>query len=91
MTFADAAPRSTDTIIHFTGGEQARRLDDFALGVDPLWFDRIEPGALGSGSSLRTDCSISRNGWSFGAHACTAGGAVLLHQVSSSKPNAQAG
>ena len=36
----------TDALSQFVGREQTCRLDDRPLAVDPLGFDRIEPGTL---------------------------------------------
>jgi hypothetical protein len=45
--------------------------------------------ALGSGSSLATDCSTRRRGSPFSLQLCSEGKASLLYQVSSQKPTAQ--
>jgi len=47
--------------------------------------------ALGSGSSLATDCSTNRKGFPASAQLLRAGCATLLHQVSSSKAVAHSG
>ena len=35
----------TGAVGQFVGAEETTRFDDFALGVDPVWLDRVEPGA----------------------------------------------
>src|SRR5215208_1419432 len=45
--------------------------------------------ALGSGSSLATDCWRRRRGSPFSLQLCSEGKADLLHQLSSQKPTAQ--
>src|SRR5215212_5025938 len=43
--------------------------------------------ALGSGSSLATECCSRRRGFPFSLKPCKEGKATRLHQTSSSKPN----
>src|SRR5579862_6404578 len=46
MIFVGTAQSLADAILQFAGGEQARGLDDLALGMDPVRLDRIEPWAF---------------------------------------------
>src|SRR5262249_57104454 len=41
-----AAKVGTDPVSGFLGAEEAVRLNDSPLAMDPLGFDRVEPGAL---------------------------------------------
>lgn len=48
----------THALSEFLSGQQPDRLNNGALAVDPLWFNLVEPGALG-GQSAWNDAHTS--------------------------------
>lgn len=46
MIFVGTTQGLANPILDFASGEQASRLDNLALAVNPLRFDRVEPGTL---------------------------------------------
>ena len=46
MGLVGAAEVGADTVGQHSGREEAIGLGDAALGVDPTWFDGVQPGAL---------------------------------------------
>src|SRR5260370_10686164 len=65
VRFMRAAMIGAHAVGHLLSAEQAGRLDDGALGMDPLGFDRVEPRTL-DGQIARQD-----------AHALS----LLLHRA----------
>src|SRR5438132_1963494 len=57
MRFARTVEGRTDALFELASGEQPCGFDDFALSMDPLGLDGIEPGALdrqGTGDNAHT-------------------------------------